>query len=34
MPHDIKPNYRECNGYAAVGPDGEFQPKIDNSKNS
>ena len=24
MPYDIKPNYRECNGFAVVGPDGEI----------
>jgi hypothetical protein len=24
MPYDIKPNYRECNGYAVVGPDGDI----------
>jgi hypothetical protein len=22
MPYDIRQNYRECNGYAVVGPDG------------
>jgi hypothetical protein len=24
MPYDIKPNFRECNGYAVVGPDGDI----------
>ena len=24
MPYDIKPNYKECNGFAVVGPDGDI----------